>query len=151
MDLLLPRHRRADKEGIATRWLVDLREEHRRQLAPKPIRCAMARTPGARRIAAYAADQTMPLASRWRLAILNVTAGATSLWLRAFRKAQRSALQLLGKEGLARTAPRVRHSSPCERCKEPLAVWLFGCRSGGQIGYDLSIDSLTAAFSAPLH
>jgi hypothetical protein len=42
--------------------------------------------------------KTMPLASRWRLAILNVTAGATSLWLRAFRKAQRSALQLLGRK-----------------------------------------------------
>ena len=42
--------------------------------------------------------KTMPLASRWRLAVLNVTAGATSLFMRAFRKAQRTALRLLGKK-----------------------------------------------------
>ena len=45
--------------------------------------------------------KTMSLASRWRLAGLNVTAGATSLFMRAFRKAQRTASPPPGQEGLA--------------------------------------------------
>ena len=118
MDLLLPRHWRADKEGIATRWLVDLREEHRRQLAPKPIRCAMARTPGARRIAAYAADQNN--AACVTLASCHSQCDGRGDQPVAARISQSVAQRApaTGQEGLARTAPRVRHSSPCERCKK---------------------------------
>jgi hypothetical protein len=54
--------------------------------------------------------KTMPLASRRRLAVLNVTAGATSLWLRAVRKTQRTALQLTGTGKLSQ---KLRPGSAC--------------------------------------
>jgi hypothetical protein len=44
--------------------------------------------------------RTMPLVSRWRLAVLNLTAGATSLFVRALRKATHRAPSP-AQEGLA--------------------------------------------------
>ena len=48
--------------------------------------------------------RTMPLVSRWRLAVLNVTAGATSLFMRALRKATHR-VPSPAQQGLASTAP----------------------------------------------